>query len=39
LWDAASAGRVDQRRIQPTVVRVDGRPMVQHPDGDPPEPI
>jgi hypothetical protein len=39
LWDAASAGRVDQRRIQPTVVRVDGRSMVQHPDGDPPEPI
>ena len=39
LWAAAAADRVDRRRIQPTGVRVDGRPMVQHPDGDPPEPI
>lgn len=30
-WVAASDGRVDQRRIQPTMVRVDGRLMVQHP--------
>jgi hypothetical protein len=33
---AARDGRVDLRRIQPEVVLVDGRPMVQHPDGGPP---
>ncbi len=36
---AARAGQVDQRRILPRVVRVDGRPMVQHPFEDEPEPI
>jgi 8-oxo-dGTP pyrophosphatase MutT (NUDIX family) len=39
LMRAARAGDVDQRRIQPRVVRVDGTMMVQHPDGDPPEVI
>jgi 8-oxo-dGTP pyrophosphatase MutT (NUDIX family) len=39
LWDAARGDRVDRRRIMPTVVTVDGEPMVQHPDGDPPEPV
>ncbi|MCC5949644.1 MAG: NUDIX domain-containing protein [Nitriliruptoraceae bacterium] len=39
LLAAAREGRVDQRRIQPTVVRVDGQVMVQHPDGDAPEVI
>jgi len=33
---AARSGAVDLRRIEPTVVRVDGAPMVQHPDGGPP---
>ncbi len=33
---AARAGAVDLRRIEPTVVHVDGTPMVQHPDGGPP---
>lgn len=39
LWADAVADRVDRRRIQPTVVRVDGEVRVQHPDGDPPEAI
>lgn len=34
--DAARSGAVDLRRIEPRVVEVDGRPMVQHPDGGPP---
>jgi 8-oxo-dGTP pyrophosphatase MutT (NUDIX family) len=33
---AARDGAVDLRRIEPAVVRVDGQPMVQHPDGGPP---
>lgn len=33
---AARDGAVDLRRIEPVVVRVDGQPMVQHPDGGPP---
>ncbi len=33
---AARSGSVDLRRIEPRVVQVDGRPMVQHPDGGPP---
>jgi len=33
---AAREGAVDLRRIEPVVVRVDGQPMVQHPDGGPP---
>lgn len=33
---AARTGAVDLRRIEPVVVRVDGEPMVQHPDGGPP---
>jgi 8-oxo-dGTP pyrophosphatase MutT (NUDIX family) len=37
--EAARAGRVDLRRIQPDVVRVDGEPRVQHPDGGPPAPL
>jgi 8-oxo-dGTP pyrophosphatase MutT (NUDIX family) len=36
---AAREGRVDQRRIVPRVVRVDGRVMVQHPFEDAPEHI
>jgi 8-oxo-dGTP pyrophosphatase MutT (NUDIX family) len=36
---AAVAGEVDQRRIQPRVVRVGGQVMVQHPFEDAPEPI
>lgn len=36
VLEAARTGRVDLRRIQPEVVLVDGRPMVQHPDGGPP---
>lgn len=36
---AARTGRVDLRRIQPTIVEVGGRTMVRHPDGGPPEPI
>jgi 8-oxo-dGTP pyrophosphatase MutT (NUDIX family) len=39
LMRAAHAGEVDQRRIQPSVVRVEGTVMVQHPDGDEPEVI
>jgi hypothetical protein len=38
-WRAARDGRVDRRRIQPTIVLVDGRPMVQHPYEDVPSPI
>jgi 8-oxo-dGTP pyrophosphatase MutT (NUDIX family) len=38
-WVAARDGRVDRRRIQPTIVLVDGRPMVQHPYEDVPSPI
>jgi 8-oxo-dGTP pyrophosphatase MutT (NUDIX family) len=38
-WDAADRGEVDQRRIEPTVVVVDGEVMVQHPYLDDPEPI
>ena len=38
-WTAARDGQVDQRRIQPRVVRVGDRVMVQHPDEDDPEPI
>jgi 8-oxo-dGTP pyrophosphatase MutT (NUDIX family) len=30
---------VDRRRIEPSIVHVEGRPMVQHPDGGAPEPI
>ena len=38
-WNAAEAGQVEQRRIEPTVVVVDGEVMVQHPYLDDPEPI
>ncbi len=38
-WQAAAEGRVDQRRIQPTLVRVGDTVMVQHPDGRQPEPV
>ena len=38
-WEAAERGEVDQRRIEPTVVVVDGEVMVQHPYLDDPEPI
>jgi 8-oxo-dGTP pyrophosphatase MutT (NUDIX family) len=38
-WNAAVAGEVDQRRIQPTLVEVEGRAMVQHPFGGAPEPL
>jgi 8-oxo-dGTP pyrophosphatase MutT (NUDIX family) len=38
-WRAAHEGRVDRRRIQPSIVMVDGRPMVQHPYEDSPSPI
>lgn len=34
----ASAGRTDRRRLQPRIVEVGGRKMVEHPDGGPPEP-
>lgn len=37
--DAIDEDRVDRRRILPTVVHVDGRAMVQHPDGGEPQPI
>lgn len=37
-WHAAAAGRTDRRRLQPRIVRVDGTPMIQHPDGGEPEP-
>lgn len=36
---AVLADAVDRRRIEPSMVHVDGRPMVQHPDGGPPEPV
>jgi len=36
---AARSEAVDLRRIEPSVVRVDGAPMVQHPDGGPPAPV
>lgn len=36
---AARAGLVDRRRIEPTIVVVDGVPMVQHPDEDTPEAV
>ncbi len=39
VWEAARDGRVDRRRIQPSIVLVDGRPMVQHPYEDVPSPI
>ncbi len=39
LLAAAHGDRVDRRMIMPSVVEVDGEPMVQHPDGDPPEPV
>ena len=35
---AAHEGRTDRRRLQPVVVEVDGRKMIQHPDGGDPEP-
>lgn len=38
-WDAADRGEVDQRRIEPTVVVVEDRVMVQHPYETDPEPI
>lgn len=38
-WTAALEGRTDRRRIEPTVVVVDDRIMVQHPDGGPPEDV
>jgi 8-oxo-dGTP pyrophosphatase MutT (NUDIX family) len=38
-WHAAAAGEVDQRRVQPTLVEVAGRAMVQHPFGGAPEPL
>lgn len=38
-WAAAGRDEVDQRRIQPTILRDGDRVLVQHPDGDPPEPI
>lgn len=39
VWAAADAGRTDRRRIEPTIVMVDGRPMVQHPDEETPSPV
>ncbi len=36
---AARSEAVALRRIEPSVVRVDGAPMVQHPDGGPPAPV
>ncbi len=38
-WQAAADGRVDQRRIQPTLVREGDTVMVQHPYGGEPEPV
>ncbi len=35
-WRAAVAGQVDARRIEPTIVQVEGRTMVQHPYEDEP---
>lgn len=37
-WQAAAAGQVDVRRVQPRIVFVEGRPMVQHPFEDEPSP-
>lgn len=39
VTQAVAAGEVDQRRIEPRLVMVDGTPMVQHPDGGPPESV
>lgn len=38
-WEAADAGRVDLRRIEPEVVIVDDEVRVLHPDDTDPEPI
>jgi 8-oxo-dGTP pyrophosphatase MutT (NUDIX family) len=38
-WQAAAAGAVDHRRIQPTLEEIDGRQFVRHPFGGGPEPI
>lgn len=38
LVAAARAGRTDRRRLEPTLVRVGDRVLVQHPDGGDPEP-
>lgn len=38
LLAAARDGRTDRRRLKPVIVTVDGRKMVQHPDGGTPEP-
>lgn len=38
-WSAARDGRVDTSRIEPRMVEVEGRILVQHPDGSSPEPI
>ena len=38
LLEATREGRTDRRRLQPRLVEVSGRTMVQHPDGGPPEP-
>lgn len=38
-WAAAERGDVDRRRIEPSVVVVDGEVLVQHPYLDDPEPI
>ncbi len=35
-WAAARAGQVDARRIEPTILTLDGRVMVQHPFEDEP---
>lgn len=35
--EAARAGRTDTRRLQPRLVEVEGRMLVQHPDGGSPE--
>lgn len=37
-WQAAATGRTDRRPLQPRIVRVEGAPMIQHPDGGAPEP-
>ncbi len=38
-WHAADRGEVEQRRIEPEIVEVDGRIMVQHPYESGPDPI
>jgi 8-oxo-dGTP pyrophosphatase MutT (NUDIX family) len=38
-WQAARDASEPLRRIEPTVVEVDGRTLVQHPEGGPPEPV